>query len=1415
MTTSRQQQPRRSSGHHAIVTPNPNVELIGGPGGHAAAAGGAGGLLPSPPSLGSGGVANTGTGKQQQQPLISARRHLDMEGEADRGHGSRPGDGFILNKNTLATAADGSGSSTLVVMSDEAMSDAEAGGTVDSGSPGRGGNEVTPDHTLYTSRSGSGSAPSSNGTTTSNSTNTSSSSSSSSTDSGPSPQGRTSKTTTTMAGPSSSGQPTTQGTPPRAPPPASSSFLRPRGTHGRPLQGRILFGPSGIGGTGTGAGAVVPAPPPSNRMPSVQQLKNQLQQQPQQQLPSPYSDRGRKRRAYSANGPLSSSLLSSRGSATTAGGASSAPPPSSSSHASSSWSPSPSTMGPAYDADADAAIGLFISRDREREDFAAATTTTITTTMTLTPTPPHHHNRHPPHHLSPSNIGLESMSLRSPGGRPGCISETGVAARISAGAGTVARGTDPSRRVRSGAATPTQFLCTVAKGTDPSRRVRSGAATPTHGASATAGAVAKGTDPSRRVRSGAATPTQFLQTSQSSPPGRRSIRVPCPQFSSSSAFGSVGTADNGGGGGGSSSVGSCFGPLRSRTPSPNDDVLLPGRHRRGGSTASGIFSAVSATGNPPDVSVDSSAANTTEDAGMFYRGHGSLSSPSQLRMGSPRHVPLMVLTTSASEDGTDEEAAPPSGQKVLTQEFDLLEERHVSHRSRRDYVEPKVEQFLFEASVVPAAIAELSTPTVPPVTVESPVVSSSVASPSASSPAVSGGGFGRFGLSPRKPLPSRVVQPTKLLQSPMIKSSHDASPRAPTPTRPARVARPLLSPRRTAKDGKLSDLLFGNDDPCSANAHDRSPPTSSTSKPPPLPGQDHDAADMGAVMDGLLMGFANGRSLVKQKDRFESSNSLAFSMASSTTSSDKARTYGADHSFPIKSLSFGGNDDERKMPAEAGGADCSPRHPSSSPLSSNQATPVRNASSGNIGFELPQGFKARSVLTPSKSGASLQRLLEADRHMREKADGEDLDNGSLSDSCDDSRGPKDMFFLNSPEAVTAESIQAAEVENIGGRDPEDEDALVNGPERKKRSVGESSPLMPMVVSETCTSTNNGQAQAAPAEGGRTSSGTASHAFSSSSSTVESRTGGGDQIKNSSSGHRKPSINSNLRKQRNRSVTFSPAPEVSLRRSASLQREHRLLTQTSSSSLYGMDIVQEESSAQDGKESGHTAEAAAASAVTPGPHQSTDQENAACLFPAIPSKLRIESSDSLSITGGSHYSLQQYSKRQSFGSSGSLLAHFNNLNKQEADLSLNFGSPSDAGSTRMQRPSSRESALGLPIGQDDDETVGRPPSRALMYTPPARDLITPPAQTFSIGSSVNPGVPPPIASRRRSNDSGSCDEMEDDGITSSNGSAVGRSHETRIHGRKALCVASADKDSVKLAIARMAMEADKGDSRKLP
>ena len=230
----------------------------------------------------------------------------------------------------------------------------------------------------------------------------------------------------------------------------------------------------------------------------------------------------------------------------------------------------------------------------------------------------------------------------------------------------------------------------------------------------------------------------------------------------------------------------------------------------------------------------------------------------------------------------------------------------------------------------------------------------------------------------------------------------------------------------------------------------------------------------------------------------------------------------------------------------------------------------------------------------------------------------------------------------------------------------------------------------------------------------------------------------------------------------------------------------------------MDIVQEETSTHDdGKESAHTAVEHATSAVSPGPNQSSDQDTGEYHFPAISSKARIESGNSLSILGGTRNSLQ----RQSFGSSGSLLAHFNNFNKQDSNLNLNNAYPTDFGG--MQRAPSRESALGLPIGQDDDETTGRPPSRALMYTPPARDLITPPAQTFSVGASGIRGIPPPIASREGIN---ATVDKENNTDMPSTRSTLGHNDERRLERQRFLCVAPADKDSVKLAIARMAMEA---------
>ena len=296
----------------------------------------------------------------------------------------------------------------------------------------------------------------------------------------------------------------------------------------------------------------------------------------------------------------------------------------------------------------------------------------------------------------------------------------------------------------------------------------------------------------------------------------------------------------------------------------------------------------------------------------------------------------------------------------------------------------------------------------------------------------------------------------------------------------------------------------------------------------------------------------------------------------------------------------------------------------------------------------------------------------------------------------------------------------------------------------------------------------------------------------------------------------------------RSVTFSPPPEVShpitsMNKASTVQAGQHILSQASSSSLFGMDIVQEEP-VPNNSGAVESTDATAASAVTP--HQNTDSTDP-YFFSAISSKSRSESGETLFTPNGSHCNLQGYNKRQSFGSSGSLLAHFNNLNRQESEASLNWGIPTYPGVSRMAS-SRAESALGLPIGHDEDETPSaasssrppstasssRPPSTAKAYTPPARDLITPPAQTFSLGigeSGANKACgkgrrmlsPPPLPSKWTHND------YEEDGTTNvgdptNSELPHGHAHEIDTR-RKHLCIAAADKDAVKFAIARM--EAD--------
>jgi len=243
-----------------------------------------------------------------------------------------------------------------------------------------------------------------------------------------------------------------------------------------------------------------------------------------------------------------------------------------------------------------------------------------------------------------------------------------------------------------------------------------------------------------------------------------------------------------------------------------------------------------------------------------------------------------------------------------------------------------------------------------------------------------------------------------------------------------------LSQRRTAEDIRFADLLFGEDDPPSPPLSSSRRGIGTTSKagaslPPPFPSTApicaNNGDDMGAVMDGLLSGFNRGRGLCR-KQRLESSNSLAFSMGSSTNSLDRMK---ADDGFPIKTLCFGGDQSGTSRYPIGIGTATGRSSSHASPPSSSQTTPRRNGASidrSHAGIQLPPGFVARSVLTPSKSGGSLQQLF--DTHRTRSKGVSDLDDGSLSDSCDGSQGPNDMFFLNSPEEVAAATIHA-KVEN--------------------------------------------------------------------------------------------------------------------------------------------------------------------------------------------------------------------------------------------------------------------------------------------------------------------------------------------------------------------------------------------------
>ena len=787
-------------------------------------------------------------------------------------------------------------------------------------------------------------------------------------------------------------------TPPRAPATSYTSFLRPRG-----LQGRVLFAPKGTGVVSVGVpssdSSTGSSPTRQQRPFPVQQLSSSTAQSHQQTQPSQarihtsiFSERGRKRRAYSANGPFSSSLSNANACAGAGAG------------------------------------GAVTGVSSPNQPMCQKT----------------------PHPMSPGSIGLEGMSIHSPQ-RDGLLQQSNN--YINEAAAGAPPPPPPSFSPENDAHDNTNYLQGHKATTLP----------PSDSSSMATFSASRrdSSNSSHDVLSGANTPTTMFQTPQTSP--RRGGNL-CP----SSALGSIGGSSVGGG--------SCFGPYRSRTPSPNPLMLLGGRpcHRRQGSgtshvsAMSGLSSALGpgASGsdsNPLDTSFDTSIGMSSADIGgdggrQHKEGEEngeSFASPSPLKVqSSPKHVPVMVLTKMTDAENNEDGGA--INQEVAGRPKPSSESRGL--KSQKDEESAADLDRLLDVAL-PSGTAGVTTQSQTHSAQPTGTLLSTRAA--ASHPGPSPGDSVRsFNLSPRKPLPASMMSPgggstgsSMLERSPMIETPACAVAAA---TKNYAIAKPsrrqrrnasvhsspgsFLSPRRTAEDGRLADLLFGEDDPPSPllSSSRRGNGTTSkadSSKPPPFPSTTQFCAnngdDMGAVMDGLLSGFNKGHSL-SGKQRLESSNSLAFSIGSSTNSLDRMKS---DDGFPIKTLSFGG--DQSGTSRYSVGTGTTPRRGSfhMSPPSSSQTTPRRNGASNGqsqtASMQLPPGFMVRSVLTPSKSGGSLQKLMDA--HRARSKGVSDLDDGSLSDSCDGSQGPTDMFFLNSPEEVAAATIHAQVENNVADR----------------------------------------------------------------------------------------------------------------------------------------------------------------------------------------------------------------------------------------------------------------------------------------------------------------------------------------------------------------------------------------------
>lgn len=303
----------------------------------------------------------------------------------------------------------------------------------------------------------------------------------------------------------------------------------------------------------------------------------------------------------------------------------------------------------------------------------------------------------------------------------------------------------------------------------------------------------------------------------------------------------------------------------------------------------------------------------------------------------------------------------------------------------------------------------------------------------------------RFGLSPRKPfgLSPRRPLPASML-SPRVSNSGGSGPAGPMVTSPWKRGALLPNACRKKGDGMLADLLFEGAPPY--------PNPNPNRALAPRAGLPAAPSDMGAVMDGLLQGFSRASPQPGGAGRTGASagasSSLAFSGSGSNPGPGASRhRHRASAPPPLRSisLSYDRSKQSSVSPAAlaAATADGRPRPPSEtltedsgdSGPSRPPSLPEHAALEVGLSQLFPPEFKAKSIMSPSKSNGSFQKLLEADRRMVAETGVDvhgiiDDGDGSLSDSDDGSQGGKDAFFLDSPENVTEGRILAAEEKHL-------------------------------------------------------------------------------------------------------------------------------------------------------------------------------------------------------------------------------------------------------------------------------------------------------------------------------------------------------------------------------------------------